>query len=225
MATRMLTLLIVTLTALSTTAVLATVPDPEVDPEAATFIRGDVDDSGLVQLNDAIQVLRYVFHGDGDFRCLKAADANDDGMIDVSDPVMILEVLFGEENMLVAPFPTAGVDVTADDLPCEVLDNRPHEENTDPVWHVVDNGTVCIADPCFNWTIVGEGESRTVSDVDVSGLLFDDEMSQDLLDELAAGVWLVRGHLVRGPEGSAGTGTTLVVTALEGFFEGGNEED
>ncbi len=175
MATRMLTLLLVALTAVSTTALYASIPDPEVDPKVGKFIRGDLDDSFTVQLNDAIQLLRFLFAGEGEPRCVKAADANDDGVVDVSDPILLLELVFGGEvNTLAAPYPNRGVDLTEDSLPCEPLPPaRPHEEpdSDDEVFLVFDNGIVCVTDPCFHWTVVTEENARTVSDVEVSALL------------------------------------------------------
>ena len=82
--------------------------------------RGDTDQSGDVNLTDAIRVLGFLFLGDDDLPCEDAADANDDGALNLTDPVAILSFLFLEG---VAPSPPGpklcGVDPTDDALaPC-----------------------------------------------------------------------------------------------------------
>lgn len=45
-----------------------------------TFFRGDVDESGGLEITDAIRIFRFLFLGDGgSVRCLDAADVDDDG--------------------------------------------------------------------------------------------------------------------------------------------------
>ena len=82
-----------------------------------TFVRGDGDGDGTLNIGDPVSTLRYLFSG-GSVACLDAADTNDDGRLDVSDPVQLLNYLFSSGPEPAAPFPDAGVDPTADDLDC-----------------------------------------------------------------------------------------------------------
>jgi hypothetical protein len=84
----------------------------------ASFIRGDFDGSGAVDLSDAVGVLNYLFLGGKDNRCLEAMDANDDSAIDVSDPLSLLYYLFLGGAAPADPFPFCDIDFTPMDLWC-----------------------------------------------------------------------------------------------------------
>jgi Ca2+-binding EF-hand superfamily protein len=82
---------------------------------APVFVRGDATADGSVDLTDAISILGYLFLGQENPGCTKAADANDDGGVDVSDPLGILSALFqGYELGIAAPYPAKGIDPTSD---------------------------------------------------------------------------------------------------------------
>jgi hypothetical protein len=83
-----------------------------------SFIRGDADGNGVVQLTDAVIVFASLFLGDPPPPCLDSADANDDGRVDISDGVFDLGFLFLGGDAPPAPFPDCGVDPTDDDVPC-----------------------------------------------------------------------------------------------------------
>ncbi len=87
---------------------------------AATFVRGDVNQSGKIDLSDAVAVLMHLFGGApvaGD--CLDAADVNDSGFVDVGDAIYGLGYLFAQQAAPPAPFPACGLDTTEDGLGCE----------------------------------------------------------------------------------------------------------
>ncbi|MEM7231445.1 MAG: CotH kinase family protein, partial [Planctomycetota bacterium] len=86
------------------------------EPEVS-FIRGDGDGNGVVNLSDAIAGLRYLFFA-GPLTCADAADSDDDGSLSVSDAVTTLQHLFSGGPPLAAPFPKAGPDPSADNLDC-----------------------------------------------------------------------------------------------------------
>ena len=85
---------------------------------APLFLRGDTDQSGTIQLTDAVFLLDYLFRGGRVPSCEDAADANDDGSIDISDGILILRFLFSGGDRPRAPFPRAGRDLTEDNLGC-----------------------------------------------------------------------------------------------------------
>ncbi len=58
------------------------------------FHRGDADNSGQLQLTDAVRILNVLFLGIGALPCQDSADADDNGQIQLTDAVRILNVLF-----------------------------------------------------------------------------------------------------------------------------------
>lgn len=85
---------------------------------SATFVRGDANDSGVVDLSDAVFDLSFLFTGGAQPPCLDAADANDDGVVDISDAVAVLTFLFVGGIPLDPPYPGCGADPTVDPLGC-----------------------------------------------------------------------------------------------------------
>ena len=85
-----------------------------------TFIRGDADSSGEVDISDALLTLVALFIGGEEFGCEKAADTNDDSLIDISDSIVSLGFLFLGTTPPAPPFPDPGQDPTADSLGCEL---------------------------------------------------------------------------------------------------------
>lgn len=84
------------------------------------FIRGDANASGEVDLSDAVQILSYLFHGEGGPRCERAADLNVDARIDLSDPISILAFLFSGALPPPPPYPRCGYPPAPEDgLSCE----------------------------------------------------------------------------------------------------------
>ncbi|HNR98169.1 MAG TPA: dockerin type I repeat-containing protein [Planctomycetota bacterium] len=87
-------------------------------PPAPSFIRGDANGDGRIDLSDAVTILRFLFAA-APTDCGDALDANDSGRVDVADAVYVLAYLFGAGPPPPAPFPRHGPDPTADDLACE----------------------------------------------------------------------------------------------------------
>lgn len=88
--------------------------------ELPLFIRGDFNNSGRLDLADAIGVLKYLFAQADKPECKDSADANDDGNISISDAITVLRYLFVNGPPPKAPFPLAGIDPTQDDLDCDI---------------------------------------------------------------------------------------------------------
>ena len=85
------------------------------DPE---FMRGDSNDDGVLDISDAVTVLRSQFHGDAVVHCEDAGDANDDGRLDISDAIYIFGYLFRGGPPPISPFPNPGRDFSGDELGC-----------------------------------------------------------------------------------------------------------
>ncbi len=84
-----------------------------------SFVRGDANDDGKVDISDAIFTLGCLFQGTRCPECPDAADIQDDGALDISDPIALLNYLFLEGPRPSAPFPDCGLDPTLDALgPC-----------------------------------------------------------------------------------------------------------
>ena len=78
------------------------------------FLRGDANQSGVLELSDAQKVLFYLFHGVS-VPCRDALDSNDSGDIDLTDAMVILSYLFQEGPAPAAPYPQEGSDPTRGD--------------------------------------------------------------------------------------------------------------
>jgi hypothetical protein len=88
------------------------------DEEGAVFTRGDTDANAIIQINDGILILAYLFRGEELRVCLDAADANDNGMVEVGDAIYLLRYLFAGGSAPTAPFPDQGIDPTEDSIGC-----------------------------------------------------------------------------------------------------------
>lgn len=85
---------------------------------AASFLRGDVNADGSLNLTDGISVLNYLFRGQGTLDCTDAADSDDNGQVNLTDVISLLNFLFRGGAAPPAPYPASGPDPTADDLDC-----------------------------------------------------------------------------------------------------------
>ena len=88
------------------------------DGSAFLFIRGDVDATGNLDINDAVLSLRIIFQAMTPPDCVDRVDTNDDGALDVVDPMRTLFFLFAGGQAPSAPYPGVGTDPTGDTLPC-----------------------------------------------------------------------------------------------------------
>ena len=69
------------------------------------FHRGDGNDSGRLDISDALFILAFVFDRGRSPPCTEAADTNNDGALDISDGVLILNHLFVGQEPLAPPGP------------------------------------------------------------------------------------------------------------------------
>ena len=89
-------------------------------PSPPSFLRGDSNTDGEVDISDAIHTLSFLFLGTSQVPCEDAADANDDGTVDISDAISTLGFLFlGMPPVIPAPYPTRGPDPTPDTRDCD----------------------------------------------------------------------------------------------------------
>ena len=83
-----------------------------------TFLRGDADGDGQLQLNDAIAILDFLFRQGAGQSCRDALDTDDSGRLSIADAVALLGFLFQGGEPPPPPFPEPGTDRTSDELPC-----------------------------------------------------------------------------------------------------------
>ena len=90
------------------------------DPSSAgrTFLRGDVNGNGHVELIDALLLLNYLFLSGSQPSCLDATDVADDGAITLTSGLTLLNYLFLRGPPPAPPFPGFGLDSTEDALDC-----------------------------------------------------------------------------------------------------------
>jgi hypothetical protein len=94
---------------------------PVCAPPALPFLRGMINGDDTVNIADSIFLLSYLFAGDEEPLCHKAADCNDDGRLDIADAIKLLGHLFGGEGGLPPPFSACDADPTQDALTCEAF--------------------------------------------------------------------------------------------------------
>jgi hypothetical protein len=84
-----------------------------------SFVRGDANGDGSINLVDPIATLVYLFAGGQAPGCLQAADADDSGDVSTGDAIHLLTYLFASGPVPAEPFPSCGSDTTPDGLTCE----------------------------------------------------------------------------------------------------------
>ena len=85
------------------------------------FIRGDANMDRRVDISDPAYILNALFKNDPvnyPIKCQDSADANDDGKIDLADAIYLNSYLFNKGPKPKMPFPTPGIDPSADGLGC-----------------------------------------------------------------------------------------------------------
>ncbi len=85
-----------------------------------SFIRADANDNGLVNIADAVVILRRMFGIDSPGSCQAAEDVNGNGIVDVADAISLVTFLFAGANAPAAPFPSCDIAPDPLILPCEV---------------------------------------------------------------------------------------------------------
>lgn len=80
-----------------------------------TFVRGDSNDDGQVDISDAITTLGYLFLGNTELPCEDAADVDDDATLQLTDAVRTLTFIFLSGPPPAAPFEACGEDPTVGD--------------------------------------------------------------------------------------------------------------
>ena len=96
----------------------------QVSCEETSFIRGDVNGDGGINIGDAITTLADLFTG-GTIPCDNAADSNDDGTLNIADAIALLAYLFSAGPNPQNPFPDCGIDPTVDALECDAFSACP----------------------------------------------------------------------------------------------------
>jgi len=78
---------------------------PEAPAGKTKFHRGDFDETGQLDVTDAINILNYLFLAGVAPSCLESADADDSGQVDVTDAIVVLNFLFLAGEALPNPGP------------------------------------------------------------------------------------------------------------------------
>ena len=101
-------------------------PEPP-EPGAPQFIRGDPDNSGIVNLTDAVFILSFLFLGGELPTCFDASDADDNGVVQLTDGIFLLNYLFLGGRPPPDPYPRCGVDPEdfVDQVSCETFPGCP----------------------------------------------------------------------------------------------------
>ena len=96
-----------------------------VDGDAVpVFQRGDVDDSGRVNISDALAILRSISGAAPRGPCEDAMDTDDSGEINITDGILLLGFLFRSGETPAEPFARCDVDESDDALTCSIVAAR-----------------------------------------------------------------------------------------------------
>jgi len=87
-------------------------------PTVTTFVRGDPDSDGAVNITDGIVILTFLFLGGAQLSCQDAADTDNSGAIDLSDAVALFNYQFLGGN---APPPPGPLECGRDSGPEDQL--------------------------------------------------------------------------------------------------------
>jgi len=93
---------------------------------APTFVRGDANQDGTINISDASTVLGFLFLGaPSHLACEASADCDASGEILLNDAVYLLNYLFLGGRPPIAPFPACGRDTQPNALSCEAFVSCP----------------------------------------------------------------------------------------------------
>ncbi|MEC9475548.1 MAG: hypothetical protein VX764_00770 [Planctomycetota bacterium] len=81
--------------------------------EGPSFLRGDPNGDGSVDISDTVAILSYLFEG-LNLLCIDAADIGDSGQVNIADAVAVVSYLFRGGSPPMEPFPGCGLDPTDD---------------------------------------------------------------------------------------------------------------
>lgn len=82
------------------------------------FLRGDVNDDGMVDMSDSVAMLIWVVLSGDPPACQKTGDVDDSGIVNMNDILHLLFYLFRGGEIVAPPFPAVDLDPTPDDLFC-----------------------------------------------------------------------------------------------------------
>jgi hypothetical protein len=74
-----------------------------------TFLRGDVDLNGAIEISDAVRILFHIIRGQP-VACADAADVDNNEALNITDAIHLLQFLFRGGDAPAAPFPQPGFD-------------------------------------------------------------------------------------------------------------------
>lgn len=94
---------------------------PLTDSCGVTFVRGDCNADGQLDISDPVTLLDVLFAGGSAPTCEDSCDANDDGATNIADTIFMLNYTFSAGDEPPAPFPNCGADPTTDSLGCDAF--------------------------------------------------------------------------------------------------------
>lgn len=87
-------------------------------PAEGSFVRGDANDDGKLNVLDMLHVLAVLFGSEPLPGCQDRLDSDDTGVVDLTDSSYIGAFLFRRGPPFPTPFPDPGIDPTPDEIPC-----------------------------------------------------------------------------------------------------------
>jgi len=84
----------------------------------AVFIRGDVNEDGIVSISDAVRLFEELFIGIPGGVCSRTGDVNHDHQRDLGDVIFLLGAILLPTQTIDPPFPSCGLGGGMSPLPC-----------------------------------------------------------------------------------------------------------
>ncbi|MEM7231100.1 MAG: hypothetical protein AAF517_02930, partial [Planctomycetota bacterium] len=78
---------------------------PKLLAQESTFVRGDANLDGRVDLSDSVRILGFLFLGSERPACMKAADTEDSGSVSLNDAIYLVNFLFLGGARPIQPYP------------------------------------------------------------------------------------------------------------------------
>ncbi|MFN0060786.1 MAG: carboxypeptidase regulatory-like domain-containing protein [Planctomycetota bacterium] len=135
-----------------------------------TFVRGDANGDGVIQISDPIHLLTYLFQGGAAVSCYDAFDLNDSGAIDIADAIYSLSFQFSAGLPPPSPFPVCGMDPTPDALSCDGPLSTCPEDPLPPPAPVLDPHFQFTAAPTFSLSGTAVGAADVVVETSVGSV-------------------------------------------------------
>ena len=162
------------------------------------FVRGEINQDGVVDLADPVSILLHLFRPGFAITCESAADVDDSGTIDLTDAVYELAYIFKDGPPPPAPHGSCGLDPTPDELTCTETPCGEFEEGViiSEIMASNDETLQDEDDDSSDWIEFTLLESSSAPSIDLGGWYLSGNVNVPRQWQFPAGVTLDRGEFL-----------------------------